>query len=84
MKRLIFIKSILNLLGEMVIEYEEYHSGTLTINVKNVNVMIGDKPMDVYIKEGLEAEGFKDVWFSYGNGHWMTIHKERHQVSLGN
>lgn len=34
-----FVKSILNLLGDMVIEHREYHNG-LTMLVKDVNAEI--------------------------------------------
>ncbi|MEH6937903.1 hypothetical protein V7056_08575 [Bacillus sp. JJ664] len=44
------------------------------MNVKNVNAVMDGKPLNVYIRKGLEAEGFKDVWLSYGNVQWMTIH----------
>ncbi|MCP1156590.1 hypothetical protein [Bacillus infantis] len=75
MKNTKFVKSILAILGDMVIEHEEYEPDTLTMLVKDVNAEIVGKPIDVYIKEGLEAEGFKDISFSYGDGHWMTVHK---------
>jgi len=74
-----FVKSILNLLGDMVIEHQEYHDG-LTMLVKDVNAEIDGRDLMAYIKEGLIAEGFKDIRFSFGSGHWMTIHKESHQV----
>jgi len=48
-----FARSILKLLGDIVLEHREYHDG-LTMLVKDVNAEI--------------------------DGHWMTIHKESHQV----
>lgn len=83
MKKSKFVKSTLNLLEDMVIEHEQYLPNTLTMNLKDVNAVIGGKAIDEYLKEGLEAVGFKKVWFSYGDGHWMTIHNGSHRVSLG-
>ncbi|MFC5732527.1 hypothetical protein [Cytobacillus gottheilii] len=74
-----FAKSILNLLGDRVLEYQEYHYG-LNMLVKDVNAEIDGRDLMEYIEEELEAEGFKDISFSFGDGHWMTIHKERQQV----
>lgn len=75
MEKIKFVKSILDILGDMVIEHEEYEPDTLTMLVKDVNAVVGGKPIDIYIKEGLEAKGFKDISFSYGDGDWMTVHK---------
>ncbi|WP_019156574.1 hypothetical protein [Robertmurraya massiliosenegalensis] len=74
-----FARSILKLLGDIVLEHREYHDG-LTMLVKDVNAEIDGRDLMEYIEEELEAEGFKDISFSIGDGHWMTIHKESHQV----
>lgn len=82
MKKSKFEKTILNLLGNMVIEHHEYEPDTLTMLVKDVNAEIEGRELMEYIEEELEAEGFKDISFSFGNGHWMTIHKESHQEEI--
>ena len=50
-----FVKTILNLLGDMIIEFEEYEPDTLTMLVKDVNAEIEGKELLDYIKEKLEA-----------------------------
>jgi len=37
---------------------------------------MGGKSIDVYLQEGGEEEGFKEISFSYEVGHWMTVHKQ--------
>ncbi|MGP4109211.1 hypothetical protein [Virgibacillus sp. L01] len=74
MKKSVFVKSVLNLLGDAVIEHEEHEPDTVTMLVKDVNAEIEGKDLMEYIKEELEAKEFNDISFSFGNGHWMTIH----------
>lgn len=77
MKKSKFVKSVLNILGDMVIEHHEYQSNTVTMLVKDVNAKIEGSELMKYIEERLGVEGFKDIGFSFGNGHWMTVHKNR-------
>lgn len=76
MKKSKFVKSILNLLEDMVLEYQEYHN-SITMLVKDVNAEIEGKDLMEYLEKELETEGFKDISFSFGDGHWMTIHKSK-------
>lgn len=79
MKKTKFVKSVLNLLGGMVIEHHEYEPDTLTMLVKDVNAEVEGRDLMEYIKEEMEAEGFNDISFSFGDGHWMTVHNyKRH------
>jgi hypothetical protein len=68
-----FVKSVLNLVGDMVIEHHEYEPDTLTMLVKNVNAEVEGRDLMEYIKGEMEAKGFKDISFSLGKGHWMTV-----------
>lgn len=58
MEKIKIVKSILDILGDMVIEHEEYEPDTLTMLVKDVNAVVGDKPIDIYIKEGRFSSTF--------------------------
>lgn len=71
-----FAMKLLNLLGDMVIEHEEYEQDTLTMFVNDVNAVVDGKTLDVYISESLKAEGFLEIKFSYGDGNWMTVHNQ--------
>jgi hypothetical protein len=77
MKKSKFVKSVLNILGDMVIEHHEYQPNTVTMLVKDVNAKIEGRELMAYIEERLGVDGVKDVGFSFGNGHWMTVHKNR-------
>jgi hypothetical protein len=69
MKKSKFVKSVWNLLGDIVIEHHEYEPDTLTILVKNVNAEIEGGELMKYIKEKLGVEGVKDISFSFGDGY---------------
>lgn len=60
----------------MVLEHQEYHDG-LNMLVKDVNAEIDSRDLMEYIEEELEVEGFKDISFNIGDGHWITVHKKR-------
>lgn len=77
MKKSKFVKSVLNILGDMVIEHHEYQPNTLTMLVKDVNTKIEGSELMEHIEERLGVEGFKDISFSFGDGHWMSVHNNR-------
>lgn len=77
MKKSKFVTLILNVLGDMVIEHHEYEPNTLTMLVKDVNAEIEGSELMEYMEERLGVEGFKDISFSFGNGYWMTVQKNR-------
>lgn len=72
-----FVNKIVKLLGDMVIEHHEYETDTLTVLVKDVNAKVKGRNLMEYIKEKMKAEGFKDISYSFGDGHWMTIHNKK-------
>jgi hypothetical protein len=68
-----FVKSVLNLVGGIVIEHHEYQTDTLMIHFKDVNAEVEGRDLMEYIKGEMEAKGFKDISFNLGDGHWMNV-----------
>lgn len=77
MKQSKLAKATLNLVGGFVLEHAEYEPNTITMNVKDVIALIGGKDLMDFIKGGLETVGFRDIYFTFGDGHWMTVHNNK-------
>ncbi|WP_341299729.1 hypothetical protein MHB44_14405 [Lysinibacillus sp. FSL H8-0500] len=65
--------TVLTLLGSQVLEFEEYHPNSITVNLVNVNKIIKEKDLFEYLKEALEFHGFEKVRFNAGAGNWITV-----------
>lgn len=69
-----FEQLVLEFLGEMVIENECYGKNEITLNLKDVNHEVSGEPWENWLKQYLKSHNHA-VRFSYGDGHWVTVHK---------
>ena len=69
----------LTLLQDAVIEYEEIEQDTIALNLTDCNMKIQNKDVEVYLEDELLQQGFENIQFTFGDGHWLIVKAQKPQ-----
>lgn len=70
---------VLTLLRGAVVEYEEVEQDKINVNLIDCNMKIQNKDVEVYLEEGLLLQGFENIQFTFGDGHWLFVEAQEPQ-----
>ena len=70
---------LLTLLRGAVVEFEEFKQDMIAVNLIDCNMKFQDKDVTIYLKEGLLLQGFEDIQFTFGDGHWLIVEAQEPQ-----